>query len=468
MQKSNLINILKSFSKKELRDFKKWLQSPIHNQREDIVRLYDYLCNENTLNEEDSLEKTIVFKYIYPKEKFDDAKMRQVMFFLNAAMEKYLVYAHFAEDEIRQQAILAGIYGKRNLIKPFKKTVAEYENIKGKQTQTPDNNFLFDYFLQKDVFDFTNRHERTNNTNLEKVQHSLDVYYFINKLRLACASEYYNRVFKTNHSNFLIDEIIKICETDNFNAPLLTLYMLTYKLIKFPNEENHFEEFKNILAGNTDYLTPADAKEIYLWAINYCSGKINAGRAEFNQEVFNLYKKGIEERFLIEDNIITPFTFKNVISRGILLKEFVWVENFIEKYQQYLDDESKKGIVDFNLAMLYHAKKDYKKSQRLLISLEVDDLLINLNARFLLIKIYVEQSEYELLEPQLDSMRAYLNRKDLIGYHKSMYKNIISILKKMLKIHSNDKTAKEKLKAEVKELTPLVDKEWFLRQIDDM
>jgi hypothetical protein len=318
------------------------------------------------------------------------------------------------------------------------------------------------------VFDFTNRHERTNNTNLEKVQHSLDVYYFINKLRLACASEYYNRVFKTNHSNFLIDEIIKICETDNFNAPLLTLYMLTYKLIKFPNEENHFEEFKNILAGNTDYLTPADAKEIYLWAINYCSGKINAGRAEFNQEVFNLYKKGIEERFLIEDNIITPFTFKNVISRGILLKEFVWVENFIEKYQQYLDDESKKGIVDFNLAMLYHAKKDYKKSQRLLISLEVDDLLINLNARFLLIKIYVEQSEYELLEPQLDSMRAYLNRKDLIGYHKSMYKNIISILKKMLKIHSNDKTAKEKLKAEVKELTPLVDKEWFLRQIDDM
>jgi hypothetical protein len=157
-----------------------------------------------------------------------------------------------------------------------------------------------------------------------------------------------------------------------------------------------------------------------------------------------------------------------VISRGILLKEFAWVEHFIANFQHYLEEASRKGMVDFNMAMLYHAKKDYKKSQRLLISLEIDDLLINLNARFLLIKIYVEQNEYELLEPQLDNMRAYLNRKDLIGYHKNMYKNVISVIKKMLKIRSNDKIAKEKLKEEVKALTPLVDKEWFLTQIELM
>ncbi len=468
MQKSNLINILLTFSKREMREFRKWLQSPIHNQREDVLRLFDYLNSENNLNNEISLEKTLVFKYIYPKEKFDDAKMRQVMFFFNATMEKYLVFAHFAEDEIRQQSILAGIYGKRNLIKPFKKTVSDYKALKIKQSQTPDSNFLFDYFLQKEVFDFTNKHERSDNTNLNEVQNALDVYYFVNKLKLACASEYFNRVFKTNYTSRLIQEIIEIGHTEILDAPLFKIYTLVYHVIKFPNEIEHFIQLKTVLNEGTSFLMPADAREVYLWAINYTIAKVNSGKAEYNRDMFELYRKGIEEGFLIEDNIITPFTFKNVVSRGILLKEFVWVEKFIQEFQQYLDNDSRKGIVDFNLAMLYHAKKDYKNSQRLLISLEVDDLLINLNARFLLIKIYVEQSEYELLEPQLDNMRAYLNRKELIGYHKNMYKNIISVIKKMLKIRSNDKAAKEKLKAEVLELTPLVDKEWFIRQIEEL
>lgn len=467
MQKSNLIFILRSLSKKELRDFKKWLASPMHNQREDIIKAYDYLTFENYLFDDEAIDKHIIFQKIYPKEPFDDAKMRQVMYFLNQALEKFLVYEHYADDNIRHQTILATIYAKRNLIKPFKKTVNDYEALKSKQIAIPDQHFLFDYFLQKEIFDFTNKHERSNQTNLNEVQAALDLYYFINKLRLACASEYYNRVFKKNHQTRLIDEIINVGDVEIANAPLFQIYVLVYKMIKMPNEEYHYETLKALLQKNTNHLSPKDAREIYLWAINYCSMKINSGRAEFNSEVFTLYKKGIEEGFLIEDNIITPFTFKNVISRGILLKEFVWVEQFIEKYQVNLEENSRKGIVDFNLAMLYHAKKDYKKAQRLLITLEVDDLLINLNARFLLIKIYVEQAAFELLEPQLDSMRAYLNRKELIGYHKNMYKNIISVIKKMLKIRSNDKIAKQKLKDEVVELTPLVDKEWFLKQIDE-
>lgn len=469
MQKSNLINILRSFDKKELRDFKKWLQSPLHNQREDLLRLLDYLTTDNVLSDEKAIEKAIVYKKIYPREAFDDAKMRQVMFFFNAAIEKFLVYTHFAEDEVRQQAILAAIYNDRNLVKPFKKTIQDYATIKQKRQQTPDTDFLFDYMLQKELFDFTNKHERSQNTNLPEVLSALDTYYFVNKLRFACATEYYNRVFKTTYRAEMIDEIIQICEKDDFEvAPLLSLYLLVYKITKYPQEEEYFTFLRKRLDDEHSTLAPSDAREMYLWAINYCAAKINAGKADYNRDMFNLYKTGIEVGFLIEDGIITPFTFKNVISRGILLKELDWVEQFIEKYQYYLDPDLRKGIVDFNMAMLFYTKKDYRKAQRLLISLEIDDLLINLNARFLLIKIYVEQAELDLLEPQLDSMRAYLNRKELIGYHKNTYKNVISMIKKMLKIRGNDRVAKEKLKAEVQETSPLVDKEWFIRQIDDL
>lgn len=466
MQKSALINILRTFSKKEFREFRKWLQSPTHNQREDVIRLLDYCSAEEHLLQDTMLEKEKIFSHVFPRQSYDDARMRQVIYFITDAVEKFLVYQQFAADEVSKQRILAEVYSKRNLVKPFRKAVSEYEQQSARETGYSDGLFLQDYFVQKAIFDFKNRHERSEHSNLSLMQDKLDVYYFINKLRLACAAEYYNRVFKGNESTRLIGEISAMQGEALFQEPLLKVYLLVYRLIRHPEADEHFAKLKSFLSGDTSFLSKADAREIYLWAINFCSARINSGRAEYNREVFELYKKGIAEGFLSEDKSISPFTFKNVVSRGILLKEFEWVEQFILDYREYLDEDSRKGIVDFNLAMLYHARKDYKKSQRLLIQLEVDDLLINLNARFLLIKIYVEESELDLLEPQLDNMRAYLNRKELIGYHKNTYKNVISVLKKMLKIRSGDKNAKQKLMNEVRETSPLVDKEWFLRQIE--
>ena len=466
MQKSSLINIFRTFSRKEFKDFRKWLLSPLHNQREDVVHLLDYCSVEKHLQEDSCLEKEKVYKHIFPGQPYDDAKMRQVIYFATDAAEQFLAYQHFSTNEASKQVALAEIYSKRNLIKPFRKTVADYEQIKTRKTTISDQDYLQNYFIQKNIFDFKNKHERSEQSNLRVVQDSLDIYYFINKLRLACAAEYYNRIFKSSQDTRLIEEICDLQDDALFQSPILKTYLLVYRLVKNPDEEEHFAALKELLSAENSFLSLSDAKEVYLWAINYCSAKINSGRAEYNQEVFELYKKGISEGFLTEDNTITPFTFKNVVSRGILLKEFAWVEKFILDYQTYLDEHSRKGIVDFNLAMLYHAKKEYKKSQQLLIKLEVDDLLINLNARFLLIKIYVEESELELLEPQLDNMRAYLNRKELIGYHKNTYKNVISILKKMLKIRSGDKNAKQKLMEEVRSTSPLVDKEWFLKQIE--
>ena len=43
MQKSNLIFILKRLSKRDWREFRKFVRSPYFNQREDVVLLFDYL-----------------------------------------------------------------------------------------------------------------------------------------------------------------------------------------------------------------------------------------------------------------------------------------------------------------------------------------------------------------------------------------------------------------------------------------
>jgi len=82
MKKSQLVHILKTLSAKEIREMRKWLNSPSHNQRQNVIKLFEYFFEDNHLSNEDYLEKPTIFSWIFPKETYDDSKMRQVIFFL--------------------------------------------------------------------------------------------------------------------------------------------------------------------------------------------------------------------------------------------------------------------------------------------------------------------------------------------------------------------------------------------------
>ena len=63
MKNSHLIFILRTFSKKEVRDFRKWNQSPSHNQRDDVIALFEYLVAGSHLAEEKYLKKERLMQY---------------------------------------------------------------------------------------------------------------------------------------------------------------------------------------------------------------------------------------------------------------------------------------------------------------------------------------------------------------------------------------------------------------------
>lgn len=466
MQKSHLIQVFRTFSKKEIRDFKKWISSPMHNLREDVVKLHDYLTTNDNLANDNNLDKTLIFNYLYPKEKFDDARTRQTMYFFMECLESFLIYQKFLEDETRQQNFLAAVYKKRGLHKAFKKTVNTFLEKKEKEKKQNDAFFLNDYEIQKDLFDYNNQHERSEHTNFDALQAALDNFYLINKLKLACVAFYHSRIFKVNYDIKLLEEIINHVNTIPNKEPLIDTYYNVLMTLKFPEQESYFEDLKEKIIQYTPFFTWNDGHEIYLFAINYCAAKLNQGKSEYRRNVFNLYQNGIELGFLLENDSITTYTFKNVVVLGIHLKELEWVEKFIHEYQQKLEEKQRQGTVDFNLAMLYYAKKDYRKAQRLLAAFEVDDLLITLNAKFLLIKIYVEESEFDLLDTHLATMRAYLNRKEILGYHKEVYKNVIHFTKKINRVNPYTKVEKEKLILEIKETKALADKEWFIMQVE--
>jgi hypothetical protein len=93
---------------------------------------------------------------------------------------------------------------------------------------------------------------------------------------------------------------------------------------------------------------------------------------------------------------------------------------------------------------------------------------MNLNAKLMLLKMYFELDEIDALSSAIDSTRAYLKRKKVMGYHKTPFTNFTSLLKKVMNVNPFDRAAKRNLKTEIEGTNPLPDKNWLLIQIDQL
>jgi Lon protease-like protein len=98
---------------------------------------------------------------------------------------------------------------------------------------------------------------------------------------------------------------------------------------------------------------------------------------------------------------------------------------------------------------------------------EYDDMLFNIIAKTMLLKIYYEVSELDAFESLLESMRIYLQRKEALdATRKASYKNMISLMKKLLNLNPYSKAQTERLHKLVLETQPLMERDWLLRQLE--
>ncbi len=469
MQKSRLIEILHTFSKKELRELKKWLASPFHNQRKDVIELIDYLSKN--LHREVLLNKEKIFKFLYPSEPFDDSKMRQVVHFTMKALENYLAYISFLEKGDTQELYLAREYRKRNLSRQFEKSIKAIE-VTQSSPKFQDDFFLYQkYELQAERYKFYNKSaKRTQTFNLQEIGDSFDLYLIASKLKQACTMLSHQVVYKTEYKYTFLQEILDHIEKNRalLELPAIGTYFFIYQTIVEPDNIQHFNNLKNQLDYSHNTLPINEMRNIYTSAINYCSKKINSGKSDFIKEAWELIKKGIENKILFDDGILNRFIFRNFIAIGITLKYFKEAEEAIHKYGQFLAKEYQENYINLSLAKLFFAKKDYDKAMQLVNQYEFKDILDNLSAKTMLLKMYYELSEFQTLESLLESMRAYLQRKKQLGSRINGYKNIVRYTKKLIKVNPYNKEQVAKLRKEIEEATPLTEKAWLLKQLDDL
>ena len=183
MQTSKLLQLVKILDVEEMRWLAKFVRSPFYNSNKEVIALFDYIRKYHPECDSSKLAKEVVFKKIWPKEAFNDRRIRVLMFRLSDLVEAFLVAQKLKKDKIQHEKLLIQAVGERDLYEVF---VKKTEVLLGQLENDPlrdESYFEHQWELRKNVLDHikTNRLEASLE-DFKSTLHHLDSFYMMTKL----------------------------------------------------------------------------------------------------------------------------------------------------------------------------------------------------------------------------------------------------------------------------------------------
>ena len=471
MKNSAIVAVLKTLDKKECREFHKWLSSPFFNQRQDVLDLFQYLMAANHLEEDKFLEKERIYRKLFPKESYDDAKLRQTIHFLHRQLEHFLAFKEIENDEYAYPVAYLKSLRKRKVPSVFQKkfNALKRSGLGGKALDS--NGLKHSFALYDENSSLLVGISRTKDIGLQDSINAFDTLFIAEQLKHACDAFSHQQVFKTQYKSKFLDQVIQTVESDPalLEYPAVAIYYYGYLIrTQAGDADEHYFALKSTLQQHAQVFSETEQRDIYLMALNYCIQRMNRGAAPFVREAVEVFRDAFERQFFIENGILSRRTYLNAILIALRLKEFDWVQHAIESYTTYVEPGYGEAFSSFSQAKLAFELQDYDRAQRLLVHFESTDILITLMARTTLLKIFYEEDEYDALDSLLESTKVYMKRKDVLSYHREVFQNILRYTGKLVRLNPYDKKKRGALRTEVEQATPLTERPWLLEQIDKM
>lgn len=457
MRNAILVRLLEKFDKKDLREARKWLASPVHNQRRDVADLFEHLTY-SLAKAPDQLNKPAAYAACYPGKPFDEKQMNHLMSWLLATLRDYLAWREWQSDKAQVRLFSCRALRKMDLDDAFEK---EWKLAQAALEALPyrdEHYHQLSHLLQRERYELASIKRRANDFPLSEIAVHADIAYRLNKLRFECSAEVARSVARSV-AEPSAEQAVSLAETT------IHLYENLQKSLRDQSQEEAFFKAKQLLESSWQLFRGNERRDLYLLALNFCIRKINSGQRDFLREAFDLYRSGLDNRSLFEQGHLSRFTYKNTITAGLNLGEHAWVRQFIEEYRTYLHPRERHSAYCYNLAVWYFWQPDYDQAMTLLRETDFTDALTNLDARSILLRIYFERGYREALESHLDSFQTYLRRIKDIGYQRENYLNLIRFTKKLLRLNANDKTGHAALRQKIGQTVALAEREWLLGQI---
>ncbi len=482
MENTLLVRLYTALPEAQKRHIGHALRSPVFNQREELLRLLDFIEQQLSARRQktggsarsitQAFTKEAAFHYIFAGNQrrsaksdlvYDDGKMRHLMTYLLEVIRACLAWQEWQHDNSEVNLHFCRALKKLGLDDFHEKELERAKTALDRPKLRHDGYYFQRFALEQETWELRRQKQRSGLGNVQEMNTTFGVYVAINSLRQGCTLLAQKNLANVQVTVPYLSETLRLAATGMFqHIPAVEAWHTSYLALLEPDHVAHFESLKTQLAQYSDVFPDTDLRDLYILALNVCIRRINAGDKSYVREAFDLYKAGLQRAVFLENGWLSKFTYRNVLNIAVALQEWDWALAYLREFQTHLPPKERENIFNYNLATFYFRKKDYQQALTLLPYVELGDTLENFDSRRMLLLMYFERKEWSALSYLLDSFGIYLQRHKEGGYHREMYLNLVRFLKKMIAQPQQGDREREKIRREITETVHLAEREWLL------
>lgn len=481
MNNTKLVNLLRTFSDGEFKEYEKIVASTYFNKGRNYLPLLKLMKKFRPKFDNEKMTAEYLFAKIYPGKKFN----KQALWNMNTAL------FNMAEEFLVQLAMKRNIFERNSYIQSglyYRKLVNLADNkLKAMEHNLKSTGLGSNYFYNKIQMEI----RRINLLFLEDRQHLVPghvmkegedtLMYFLILLSNVINNINYNKLlFNTKfdidipyevikHMN--LEAIIDYAKTKKFKYTFLMemYYSFIMTAIK-PLETSYFMKAKELFEKHSAQLEKGE-REICLGILcNYCVYRVNLGEGFFNRMLFEvnlIMLKDIEE-FRLRG--MGKILYIQALRNALLIKENEWVKKYIEKYTPYLKTSMQKPMRRLADAFLAFEMNDFEKVIRDLSMVRFFDVRDKFYVKSLSLRAYYELNEIVLLHYNIDAAKQFTAKNPSLGkLTRTNFNKFLDALKKLLAVkEDNDLYNLEKLYNEVLPEKSMVNHSWVLKKIEEL
>jgi len=423
MLPTKIVVTLKSFSRKDLKKLEDFLNSPYFCTNESIVKLFQIVLKSYPDFNSRTLKYPQIFKKIYPHSEFREQTIRNLYSELANHIKEFIGYEELKARKEEIHGYIAGGYTRRRLYEISDRFIKK--SLKENSDEKLSDFERFFYLFRIGSAGIDNKGylmEQYSNDRLEAIYSELE------RLILFCISQtpvfgieildiYTYLPGKKKHT--MINEFYKCFDVNAFinylekskhkYASYTKIRYLIFYYFDNPISEKEYLVLKDEILKTIHKVNKTEQLNFITTIIHLLLTKITPVHKSYFKDVFEFGKLLCELNIYPDESVIrlNSGLFRNIFTVAIILKEYEWIDKFINKYSEYLNDENKENDINYCKGILSFKKGNYEASLDHFNKFKMKDIGEKINIRFYIMMNYIELKAYENALSALQSIRQF-------------------------------------------------------------
>ncbi|HMQ69599.1 MAG TPA: hypothetical protein PKA90_11730 [Ignavibacteria bacterium] len=479
MHNSRITEILKSFSPAEIREFKKFLESPFFGCKPFILKFYKELIRYYPEFDGDRVNRKVIFDKLYKGKTYDDGLFRKMSSDLVLLSEEYILNVEFRNNKaFRDQSLLSGLRNKK-LNNHFELRSAKMQR-KLEDDKAGSQTFFNRFLIQNEIH---NHHLTIKNkelgTHLESglishtiifTEHLLNFMRYMNSFK----HEYVNQseILKNLLKNFDLKNFAEshIQEDDEYFYYLKLIY-LKYQISEYKDDEESYRKFKKLLFENKEKLTGHTVINSFAAMSQFIARHNHKSDSKYIQDAFEINEIILKDKLFLEHSEFLQITFCGYhISTCRKLNRIDAVKDFLKTYSVYFHPDYKDEMINYCKAIITFSENKFERSLALISEVNLDRPSLKASVKVLKIKNCYELGYTEMLYSELSALKRFCSSGTmLVDEFKLNIKNFIYTISKIAKLKEmNDTDELIILKKKTGKENNLLEKTWLMRKAGEL